>query len=134
MNATGAIRAMIVADSPANTLLSGRIYTDRISVGQTLPYAVIQHISTRPNATKTGASEVDFCRVQIDVYGSSAAQADSVFEAIRSAIDYTSETAVTVDGTTVNVGRIDLENYYGGLVPETENYRRTADYSVYAKN
>ncbi len=133
MNATGVVRQLIVDDSTANALLSGRIYTGRVSVDTGYPCAVIQLASTRPNPTKTGASEVDFCRVQVDIYGSTAASADAVSSAIRAAIDYISEQTVTVSGTSVHVGRIDFENEYGDFEDAPGIYRKITEYMVYAK-
>lgn len=88
MNVTGPIKDLIAADSTANGLLSGRVYAGVLPQNATYPAAVLNVITTTPTNTKTQASDLDFVRLQIDVYGSQLSSVANTASAIRGAIDF----------------------------------------------
>ena len=72
MNVTGPIKTLIV---DAATALGSRIHPAIVPENETLPYAAITVVSGFGSETKTGVSETDIIRVQIDCYGRTYSEA-----------------------------------------------------------
>ena len=124
MNIIQPIRALIAANTPANNLLSGRVYAEIIAQGSAYPCAAVNVTATDPTNTKTAASDMDVHRLQIDVYGSTYASAAETSEAIRAAIDYQ---------TTGDIIGIFFQRTISGYSDVPEKYRIMSEYSVVLK-
>lgn len=124
MNIIQPIRALIAANTPANNLLSGRVYAEIIAQGSAYPCAAVNVTATDPTNTKTAASDMDVHRLQIDVYGSTYASAAETSEAIRAAIDYQ---------TTGDIIGIFYQRTISGYSDLPEKYRIMSEYSVVLK-
>lgn len=124
MNIIQPIRALIAANTPANNLLSGRVYAEIIAQGSAYPCAAVNVTATDPTNTKTAASDMDVHRLQIDVYGSTYASAAETSEAIRAAIDYQ---------TTGDIIGIFYQRTISGYSDVPEKYRMMSEYSVVLK-
>lgn len=124
MNIIQPIRALIAANTPANNLLSGRVYAEIIAQGSAYPCAAVNVTATDPTNTKTAASDMDVHRLQIDVYGSTYASAAETSEAIRAAIDYQ---------TTGDIIGIFYQRTISGYSDVPEKYRIMSEYSVVLK-
>jgi hypothetical protein len=132
MNVTGPIKVIIAANTTANALLAGRVYPGVIDNGRGFPAMAVTRASTEANATKTGVSNVDFVRVQLDIFAKTYGEAEDVSEAVRTALDFYSGSVVS-GGDTVNVDHID----YLGTVDNFENtpelHRVIAEYIMHIK-
>ncbi len=124
MNVIQPIRALIAASTTANNLLSGRVYAEVIAQGSAYPCAAVNITDTSPSNTKTGASDMDVYRLQIDVYGSTYASAAETSEAIRAAIDYE---------TSGNIAGIFFQRAISGYSDVPEKYRVMTEYTVVLK-
>lgn len=132
MNVTGPIKVIIAANATANALLNGRVYPGVIDNGKGFPAAAVTRAGTEANATKTGVSGVDFVRVQLDIYGRTYGEAETVSEAVRTALDYYSG-SVTSGSDTVNVDHIDYLGTIDNFEDSPELHRVIAEYMVHIK-
>jgi hypothetical protein len=116
-NVGGAIYALLTGSAPVTAEVGTRIYPVFRPQGSALPAVVYTEISTTPSDTKSGPSDVDAVRVQIDVFSATYAQA------VRAVLDKYMGTAggVVVDG-------VRFENENQTVDPTEEIYRRSADY------
>ena len=130
MNITGPIKQLIV---DASTALGSRIHPAIVPENEALPYAAITVVSGFGSETKTGVSETDIIRVQIDCYGRTYGEAAAASQEVRDAIDYHSGT-VTSGTDTVNVDWI----VWAGPIEGFENAPRYflvgSEYMVHIKN
>lgn len=124
MNIIQPIRTLIAANTTANNLLSGRVYAEVIAQGSAYPCAAVNVTGTDPTNTKTGPSDMDVHRLQIDVYGSTYASAAETSEAIRAAIDYQ---------TTGDIIGIFYQRTISGYSDVPEKFRVMSEYSVVLK-
>lgn len=132
MNVTGPIKVIIAANATANALLNGRVYPGVIDNGKGFPAVAVTRAGTEANATKTGVSGVDFVRVQLDIYGRTYGEAETVSEAVRTALDYYSG-SVTSGSDTVNVDHIDYLGTIDNFENSPELHRVIAEYMVHIK-
>jgi hypothetical protein len=121
MNITGPIIALIAANAPANALLGGRVYPQKLKQSTAYPAAAINVTDTNPNNTKTGPSDMDRVLVQIDVYASNATAAAEAAEAIRVAIDYQGSGDIEC---------IFFRRTLDGLSEKPELIRKLTEYSI----
>lgn len=121
MNIYATIRNYVNANGTANGLLSGRIYSGMVPQSSTYPAAVVNLITSSPTNTKTQASDLDFLRVQIDIYAETLASVDAVSDAIRGAIDY---------ATSEPIRHIEFRSEMDGFSGKPELYRRICEYSI----
>lgn len=121
MNVTGPIIALINANTAANALLGGRIYTTVLKQSTAYPAAAINITDVEAHNTKTGPSDLDRVTVQIDVYGTNPTSAAETDAAIRAAIDYQ---------TTGNIVGIFYDRTITGLSERPELTRRITHYTV----
>lgn len=124
MNAVGTIRTLIAANSTANGLLSGRVYTDVLPQNSTYPAVAVNLINTSPTNTKTTASDLDFLLMQVDVYSTTLASAAETAEAVRGAIDYK---------TSGSLAHIEFKNEYDAFSGKPELHRRLQEYTISLK-
>lgn len=132
MNVSGPIKVIIAANATANALLNGRVYPGVIDIKRGFPSIAITRASTEANATKTGVSQVDFVRVQVDVYARTLGEAEDTAEAVRGALDY--YTGVVVSGNdTVRVDHIDYIGTVDNWEDAPELHRVIQEYMVHIK-
>lgn len=132
MNVTGPIKAIIAANATANALLAGRVYPGVIDNGRGFPAMAVTRASTEANATKTGASGVDFVRVQLDIFARTYGEAEDVSEAVRTALDFYSGSVVS-GADTVNVDHIDYIGTIDNFENSPELHRVIAEYILHIK-
>lgn len=132
MNISGPIKALITADSTANTMLSGRVYPGIFPEQYTLPAVAINIVGGTPNPTKTGPGDVDNIRVQVDCYGSTYTSAQQVADAVRTAIDWYRGN-VTSGATTYAIDWINFERIQDSWEADPKEFRIVTEYSVKSK-
>lgn len=132
MNVTGPIKVIIAANATANALLAGRVYPGIIDNGRGFPAMAVTRASTEANATKTGVSNVDFVRVQLDIFARTYGEAEDVSEAVRAALDYYTGSVVS-GADTVNVDHIDYLGTIDNFENSPELHRVIAEYILHIK-
>jgi len=130
MNVTGPIKQLII---DASTALGSRIHPTVVPENETLPYAAITVVSGFGSETKTGVSETDIIRVQIDCYGRTYGEAAAANKEVRDAIDYHSGN-VTSGTDTVNVDWIVWAGPIEGFENTPRLFRAGSEYTVHIKN
>jgi len=73
-----------------------KVYSNIIPHGVPPPFVRLSRISVLPSDTKDGPSKLDAIRVQISVFAKTYAEAQSIGESIRSAIDRYSGTHLSI--------------------------------------
>jgi hypothetical protein len=121
MNVSGPLKTLIGANSPANTIMGGRIYPAVLEQETTYPAAAINTLSIRPTNSKTAASTFDRVTVQIDVYGETYATTAAAAAAIRTALDYSSSGSL---------GHIEFEGQSDMFSAKPEIFRIMQTYSI----
>lgn len=121
MNVTGPLKTLIAANSPANTIMGGRVYPAVLEQNTTYPAAAINTLSVRPANNKTNASTLDRVTVQIDVYGETYATTAAAAAAIRTALDYTNSGSL---------GHIEFEGQSDMFSAKPEIFRIMQTYSI----
>jgi hypothetical protein len=121
MNVSGPLKTLIGANSPANTIMGGRIYPAVLEQETTYPAAAINTLSIRPTNSKTAASTFDRITVQIDVYGETYATTAAAAAAIRTALDYSSSGSL---------GHIEFEGQSDMFSAKPEIFRIMQTYSI----
>lgn len=121
MNITGPLISLIAADVSANALLGGRVYPQVLKQSTSYPAAAINVKDIDPANTKTGSSDLDRVRVQIDVYATTPTSAAQAAEAIRVALDY------QVSG---DIAGIFFVREIDGLSEKPELIRKLTEYSI----
>ena len=134
MNVFGPLAAIVASNSTANALFSGRIYPQVILQGATYPAAAITIITTEPTNTKTTPSNLDFVRVQVDVYGNTITAADQAAKAFRDAVDYFAGSIALNSGDIATVGHIQFEREMSGFAEIPEVFRIIQEYSYSHKD
>lgn len=121
MNVTAPLKALIAANSPANTLMGGRVYPGVLEQESAYPAAAINVVTARPTNSKTTASTLDRVTVQIDVYGETYAQTSGAAAAIRTALDYTTSGSLT---------HVEFEDQQDMFSAKPELFRIMQTYSI----
>lgn len=121
MNVSGPLKTLIGANSPANTIMGGRIYPAVLEQETAYPAAAINTLSIRPTNSKTAASTFDRVTVQIDVYGETYATTAAAAAAIRTALDYSSSGSL---------GHIEFEGQSDMFSAKPEIFRIMQTYSI----
>jgi len=129
VNVFGPLAAIVSNNSTANALFSGRIYPQVILQGSTYPAAAITIVTTEPTNTKTAPSDLDFVRVQVDVYGNTLTAADQAAKAFRAAVDYFSGPVALNGGDLVTIRHIQFEREMSGFAEIPEVFRIIQEYS-----
>lgn len=111
-----------------SALVGTKIYPMVAPQGTASPLVVYQRIDNDPNDTKTGTSKLDFHRVQITAWGATNTEAESLDDAIRTAIDRYEGTVsgVVVDG----VQYLNTTDTYD---ENAEEYGKISDYYIMVK-
>jgi len=85
--------------SGVTNLVSTNIFPVRATQGAAYPYITHQFLSNRPMSTHDGPSSFDFGTVQVNIYATTAGEAQDIMEAVRTALDR--KTPGTYNGTAV---------------------------------
>lgn len=98
------IRTLVLTDSTVSSTVALRFYPDVLPEEPTLPACTIRVIDTIPSATLDTSGEVLQARIQISCFAETRIAANSLCEAIRTAISKYRGTA-----SSVQIQEIDLE-------------------------
>ena len=121
MNVTAPLKALIAANSPANTLMGGRIYPGVLEQESAYPAAAINVVTTGPTNSTTAASTLDRVTVQIDIYATTYAATAGAAAAIRTALDYTTSGSLT---------HVEFEDQQDMFSAKPELFRIMQTYSI----
>ena len=83
---SAAIRAKLVAESSVTDEVGTRIYSDHLPQNAAMPAITYRVISEIANEDLAGSSGLDEARIQVDCFGSTRSQANSVQRLVRSAL------------------------------------------------
>lgn len=120
-----ALYAALTADAGVSALVASRVFPKGGRQGVDYPYITYQRISTQGAAHLTGASDLDWPRFQLDVWGHSFATARAVADAMRTALDAVEHTAAGLTFTaTIQDERSDFDG-------ETGKCRISQDYFIW---
>lgn len=132
MNVTGPIIKLIANNGTSNSLLGGRVYPWVIKQGSAYPAAAVNVTGVSPTNTKTSASDLDFCRVQIDIYAATPTAAAETADAVRGALDYYTGSVTLTGGGTEYVEHIQYERELTGFSETPELFRIIQEYTYIA--
>ncbi len=93
-NGGQAIYNILINDATVSALISTRCYPLINNATYTVPFVTYQNITTLPNATKSGASTLDYKDYQINIIGQTPYLCRQLAEAVRDALDYSTYTGV----------------------------------------
>ena len=118
--------AALTANAGVSALVVSRVFIAGGRQGSEYPYVTLQRISTQGAGHLDGPSNLDWPRVQIDVWSPKGLDALNVAEAIRTAIDSVTVTAL---GLAFSATFQDQR----GPAPdeETRNFRVSQDYLIF---
>lgn len=105
MDVLKAIRTVLLNDATVSAAVDTRVYAFVVPQGATLPFILLNVIGLQPSDTKSGASELDKWRVQIDTFAAKGLTSINVDSAVRGAIDRL--TWGTVEGVSIQGVRLD---------------------------
>lgn len=87
------IHEILISNSSVVNYVASRIYQNERpqvnSVVNGLPCIVLNTVSTTPQNTKSGRSNVDIVRIQVDIFSRSPEDASDLCYLVRNALDYT---------------------------------------------
>jgi len=108
------------------TLLSavGTVFPKVAKQTQDAPYMVYTVVSSVPSKRKNGVSITDIMRLQIDVYGPTAKAVYTLYESLRTALDYTSSGSIT---------HISYDSHQDFFDESADYYRRSVDFLIRIK-
>lgn len=135
MSLKNALYSYLSNDAGVSGLVSTRIYPDVAPPAATLPYMVYSFVSSQHERYMTGASDFCWRRVQFDVYAQSSAVVESVFTAMRNALEaHTGDTGDSPNSIEIMSSGIDSERdeyippIDGGQVGK---HRRSIDFIIW---
>ena len=99
--------AKLLADSGVSSLVSTRVYQDRLPRGFTLPAIVVHQYGGTEDTEFDGVTDVNEGHVQIDVYGKTPAERDGAVAAVVSLLKGFTGTLPDTEGTKVQLCRIE---------------------------
>lgn len=126
MEVLKAVRTILLNDSDVSTTVDTRVYAFAVPQEAALPFILLNVISLIPSDTKSGASELDKIRVQVDSFASTGLGAVNLDKYVRAAIDRV--TQGTVEGVSIQGIRLDETNNYFDF--EREINVMSSDYEV----
>jgi Zn-dependent M28 family amino/carboxypeptidase len=106
------IRSILADDAGVGALIGNKIYSAPAPQEVRPSFATYSVVSNEPYDTKSGASDLDRFRVQIDSWAKNASDAASISAAIRTALDrYTPGLveSIRVDGIRYETERTDYD-------------------------
>lgn len=128
MNALKAIRAKIIGDAAVAAIIGEKCYPVIAPQKAAVPFVIVSIVNVDPNDSKSGVSEVDVFRVQVDSYASTYDVCQDLDKKVRTSIDkfMGESSSIYVDG----VRYINSQDLYED---ESGEYRRSSDYVVRIK-
>lgn len=126
MDVLKAARTILLNDSDVSTTVSTRAYAFAVPQEAALPFILLNVISLIPSDTKSGASELDKIRVQVDSFAATGLGAVTLDKYVRAALDRV--TAGTVEGVSIQGIRLDETNSYFDF--EREINVMSSDYEI----
>lgn len=108
------LRSYILADSTVASLIVARLYAMLAPPAATLPYVVHHMIASVPSYVHDGSTPFGETLYQLDIFGTTAASAQAVCDAIRS----------RVEGKTFTQGSTDFGACF--VDSETDNFHEVA--------
>lgn len=129
MNAINAIYNILSNNTALTAVVSTRINPLRIPQGSSFPAISYQVISVVPNPSKSGPSESDFARIQINSFGVTYQSAVEVADLVRTALQTTFPN--TYNSVYVQAIEYDGENHTANDYADFEGvYQISADYII----
>lgn len=130
MTIAAGLRTFLLADSTIASLIgsgsAARLYPVKLPQGPTMPAITYQTISGQRVHSADGASGLSGPRIQIDCWGSTYAQADALFEAVRKRLDGYRGPAGSKD---IQGAFFDTERDF--YEADAELYRKSADFIIW---
>lgn len=125
-----AIFSLLDSDGTLDAIVGSRIYPTAATQTSSLPdnYIVYTLISSQPKDTKTGISNLDFVRIQVECYSKDRDEAVTMYERVRTILDRYEGTAASIDIESIQYQTV-LEDY----VWEYERYIVASDYIIQEK-
>lgn len=93
----GQLEDVFTATAAITNLVGTRYYNSILNQNETFPALTYKIVSVEPTDTKDGASDYDTYRVQINCYSTTGAGAETLYEAVRTALDRYTETGGAVE-------------------------------------
>lgn len=121
-----ALVAALTAETTVSALVGSRVFPPGGRQGSAYPYVIYQRISTQGAAYLDGPANLEWPRIQIDVWGTTAKSASDAAEAIRTFIDNVerSGAGVTFTATFQDQRGPDIDE-------ETRNFRVSQDFFLW---
>jgi hypothetical protein len=82
------IFGILSGNSAVTGVVGTKIYPSQAPQLTSFPFVVFETISTMPNNTKSGASEMDKYRIQVTTLSKDNNQANDIADKVRAALDY----------------------------------------------
>jgi hypothetical protein len=82
------IFGILSGNSAVTGVVGTKIYPSQAPQSTSFPFVVFETISTMPNNTKSGASEMDKYRIQVTTLSKDNNQANDIADKVRAALDY----------------------------------------------
>ena len=123
-----AIYSILSNDSTLTAITSTRIYPLRIPQGASLPAVTYFVVSGGPMQTKDGAVSDNFDSFQVSCFATSYSTIQSIYSAVKSALErYSGTAASTTIHTITYMGHVDLYEEDAGV------YHRAIDFRIWLK-
>lgn len=88
MSVDSIIFGILSGNSAVTGIVGTKIYPSQAPQTTQFPFVVFETISTMPNNTKSGVSEMDRYRIQVTTLAKENNQANDIADKIRTALDY----------------------------------------------
>lgn len=88
MSVDSIIFGILSGNSAVTGVVGAKIYPSQAPQLTAFPFVVFETISTMPNNTKSGASEMDKYRIQVTALSKDNKQANDIADKVRAALDY----------------------------------------------
>lgn len=124
MSIESALRAILVANTPVNTALGGRIYPTRTPDNATFPCASYQRVSTQREHTLESAGNFTTCYFQIDIWTPRVSGAQGGADLAR---EIARKIQTALDGYRGIISSVDIQ----GILSENETHGYENDIEVY---
>ena len=88
MTVDSIIFGILNGNSAVTGVVGSKIFPSQAPQTTSFPFIVFETISTMPNNTKSGPSEMDQYRIQVTTLAKENNQANDIADKVRSALDY----------------------------------------------
>ena len=125
MSIEAALRGLLVANSPVNTVVSGRIYPTRTPDNATFPCISYQRVSTQREHTLESPGNFTTCFFQLDIWAQKLSPTN--VGGAEVARDLARKVQTALDGFRGTVSGVDIQ----GILSENESHGYENDIEVY---